>query len=56
MVVNVDEFKENPEGILSDALEYGEPVILKTGLGNFIVLPETKAEDAAVFFFQKRRQ
>lgn len=46
MVVNLDDFKENAEDLLAEALEYDEPVILKTGLGNFILMPESEFQAA----------
>lgn len=42
MVIALEQFQKDPEKILEEAMEYDEPVILKTGLGNFVVFPESE--------------
>lgn len=40
MVCSLEEFKNDAESIIEDAMVYGEPVIIKTGMGNMFLIGE----------------
>lgn len=42
MVVNLEDFKQDPEKYLAQAIEEEDTVVLKTGLGNYYLVAESE--------------
>lgn len=49
MVTTLENFKQNAEEIIEEAFTYGEPVIIKTGMGNMFLISEDDYRDMVGF-------